>query len=59
MAQLTLRRKELFQCSDNTGMPLPGVSVLVKGTKLEHKLILTENISRLAQMRHLYSATLA
>jgi hypothetical protein len=28
----------------NAGMPIPGVSVLVKGTNLAHKLILTVNM---------------
>jgi hypothetical protein len=31
--------------SDNTGMPLPGVSVLVKGTKSGTQTDLTENMN--------------
>jgi hypothetical protein len=34
MAQLTLRKRVVTGVvSDNAGMPIPGVSVLVKGTK--------------------------
>jgi hypothetical protein len=33
MAQLTLRKRVVTVVSDNAGMPIPGVSVLVKGTK--------------------------
>jgi hypothetical protein len=44
MAQLTFAQERAVTgvVSDNTGMPIPGVSVLVKGTNSEHKLILTE-----------------
>jgi hypothetical protein len=54
MAQLTFARKELFQELLLTMQnALLGVSVLVKGTKLEHKLILTENIQlKRPQIRH-------
>jgi hypothetical protein len=37
MAQLTLRKRVVTGVvSDNAGMPIPGVSVLVKGTRNKH-----------------------
>jgi hypothetical protein len=44
VAQLTLRRKELFELLLTRRNALPGVSVLVKGTKTGTQTILTENI---------------
>jgi hypothetical protein len=41
--------------SENTGMPLPGVSVLVKGTKTEHKQILMENFPLKQKNRSCFS----
>jgi hypothetical protein len=39
VAQITFAQENFRCCSDNAGIPLPGVSVLVKEHKLEHKLI--------------------
>jgi hypothetical protein len=46
VAQITFAQERCSGVvSDNAGIPLPGVSVLVKEHKLEHKLILMENYS--------------
>lgn len=46
IAQLTFAQERTVSgiVTDDTSMPLPGVSVLVKEQKLERKPILTENI---------------
>jgi hypothetical protein len=44
MAQLTLRKELTGVVSDNAGMPIPGVSVLVKEQNLEQTLIFLGNM---------------
>jgi hypothetical protein len=49
IAQLTFAQDRAKGVVSDNGMPIPGVSVLVKGTKLAHKLILTVNMQSMHQ----------
>jgi hypothetical protein len=54
IAQLTFAQDRAVKgvVSDNAGMPIPGVSVLVKGTKFAHKLILTVNMQSMHHLKY-------
>jgi hypothetical protein len=57
MAQLTFKRTVSGTVTDNAGLPMPGVSVLVKGTKSGTQSTFDGGILKQAQIKSIFSYT--